>query len=180
MPLLLDTNMIQTSAARVEPIVTSHGILRTRPEADADADFLFALYESVKGPEMAAVAVDDRMKHQLLRMQFKAMTLGYRTAFPAARYDLILLNEEPIGRLILDIEPSRTHIVYIALLPQWRNRRIAEALMTSVLAEPRRLGSLCEATVARDNTASLRLWNKLGFEERERVSMDVIMEWRTA
>jgi ribosomal protein S18 acetylase RimI-like enzyme len=180
MPLLLDAIMIQTSTALVEPVVTPHGVLRTRPETEVDADFLFALYGSVKGPEMGSMPVDDHMKRQLLSMQFQAMTRGYRAAFPAARYDVILLDETRIGRLIINMEPGRAHIVYIALLPEWRNRGIGVALMTSVLAEARRLGLVCGASVARDNTASLRLWNKLGFEERERTAMDVILERRTA
>lgn len=172
--------MIQTRTALVEPVVTPHGVLRTRPEADADAEFLFTLYESVKGPEMASMPVDGRMKQQLLSMQFQAMTLGYRAAFPAARYDVILLNETPIGRLIINIEPRTAQVVYIALLPEWRSRRIGVTLMTAVLAEPRRLGAVCEASVAGDNTASLRLWSKLGFQERERLAADIVLEWRPA
>ena len=127
---------------------------------------------------MAAIPVNDVVRQRVLRMQFDAMTHGYRATFPAARYEVIVLNDTRIGRLIVNIEPVRAHIIYIALLPEWRNRRIAEALMMLVLDEPRRLGAVCEATVARDNAPSLRLWSKLGFEERERASMDVVMEWR--
>jgi ribosomal protein S18 acetylase RimI-like enzyme len=174
----VDALMIRTSSGLVEPVATSYGILRTRSEAAADADFLFALYASVRGPELAAMPVDDAMRKRLLRMQFDAMTRSYRATFPTARYEVIVLNDAPIGRLIVDIEPVRAHIIYIALLPEWRNRRIAEALMMSVLDVPRRLGAVCEATVAHDNAASLRLWSKLGFEERERAAMDVVMEWR--
>jgi ribosomal protein S18 acetylase RimI-like enzyme len=172
--------MIQTSAARVEPVVKSHGVVRRRRETDADADFLRSLFDSVKGPQMASMAVDDRIKQQLLSMQFQAMTRGYRSAFPDARYDVILLDDLSIGRLILNIAPLRTQVVYIALLPEWRNRRIAEALMTTVLAEARHRGAILEATVATDNTASLRLWNKLGLQERERGAMNVVMESRVA
>jgi ribosomal protein S18 acetylase RimI-like enzyme len=177
MPLLLDAIVIQNTAS---PVITPHGVLRTRPEAEADADFLFRLFDSVKGPEMASMPVDDHMKRQLLTMQFQAMTRGYRGAFPAARYEIIVLDDTPVGRLIINIEPGRAHIVYIALLPEWRNRGIGAALLTAVLAEPRRTGSVCEASVTLDNTASLRLWSKLGFVERERLATDVILEWRQA
>jgi RimJ/RimL family protein N-acetyltransferase len=36
----------------------------------------------------------------------------------------------------------------------------------------------CEATVAPDNLASLRLWSRLGFSERTRTGTDLILEWR--
>lgn len=178
MPLILDSKMIQTRTALVDPIITPHGVLRTRPEAEADAEFLFALYGSVKGPEIASMPVDDCMKQQLLRMQFQAMTRGYRAAFPAAQYDVILLNATRIGRLIINIEPGSAHIVYIALLPEWQRRSVGVALMTLVLSEARLRGAVCQASVARDNTASLRLWSKLGFRERERMATDVVLEWR--
>jgi ribosomal protein S18 acetylase RimI-like enzyme len=162
------------------PVMTPHGELRTRPETDADADFLYSLFESVKGPGMAAMSADDRTKRQLLRMQFRAMTQSYHAAFPGARYDIVILDAAPIGRLILDLSPARAHVVYVALLPEMRNRGIGTALMTAVLGEPRRHGTVCEAQVAIGNTPSLRLWRRLGFVERERGETDVILEWRPA
>jgi len=161
-------------------IATPHGDLRTRPETEADAEFLYSLFESVKGPEMAAMLADDRTKRQLLSMQFRAMTQTYHAAFPGARYDIVMLAGEPIGRLILDLSPARVHVVYVALLAEMRNRGIGTALMTAILHEPRRHGAVCEARVAIGNTPSLRLWKRLGFVERERGETDVILELRPA
>lgn len=170
--------MIRSGADTVEPIVTQHGILALRPETAADAAFLFTLHETVKGAELALMPVDEPMRRQLLDMQFRAMTMSYRSGFPAGRFEIITLNEVPIGRLITDNGQDRFRIVYIALLSEWRNRGISTVLMTSVLDKPRRLGTRCEATVAGDNLASLRLWSRLGFTERERDGTDLIMEWR--
>jgi ribosomal protein S18 acetylase RimI-like enzyme len=64
------------------------------------------------------------------------------------------------------------------LLPEWRNRGIGTILMTAVLDQPRRGGLICEATVALDNMASLRLWSRLGFTERRRDLTDLVLEWR--
>lgn len=121
--------------------------------------------------------VGEPVRRQLLDMQFRAMTMAYRSAFPAGRFDIITLNKAPIGRLITDNDPARFHIVYVALLPEWRDRRIGTVLMTSVLAEPQLTGTCCEVTVALDNHASLSLWSRLGFIERERTSTDLIVEW---
>jgi ribosomal protein S18 acetylase RimI-like enzyme len=158
--------------------VTANGELRTRPETDADAAFLFALFESVKAPELAAMAAGDATKSQLLNMQFRAMTQSYHAAFPNASYDIVLLDNKPIGRLIIDLAPTRVHVVYIALVPQMRNCGIGTSLMTAVLAGPRRRGVVCAAQVAVDNAASLRLWQRLGFVERERTDTDIGLEWR--
>jgi RimJ/RimL family protein N-acetyltransferase len=168
----------QSAAAPAVLVTTRHGDLRIRPETEADEDFLFSLFESVKGPEMAAMPADPRTKRQLLSMQFRAMTQSYRAAFPGARYDIVLLDSEPIGRLILHLSPAHAHVVHVALVPQMRNRGIGTALMAAILQEPRRRSAVCEAQVAIGNTPSLRLWKRLGFTERERSETDVILEWR--
>lgn len=161
-----------------EPIETQHGTLLIRPEAEPDAAFLCALHESVKSAEFALMPVGEPTRRQLLDMQFRAMTISYRSAFPAGRFEVITLNKTPIGRLITNRDAGRFHIVYVALLPEWRNKGIGTVLMNSVLDEPQHRGVLCEATVAANNVASLRLWSRLGFTERRRDLTDIVLEWR--
>jgi ribosomal protein S18 acetylase RimI-like enzyme len=163
-----------------ETVATANGTLRTRSENEDDVVFLFALFESVKWPEMASMPIDDRMKRQLLQMQFRAMTQGYRDTYPQARFHIVELDDRSIGRLIVDIEPGRADVVYIALLPEWRHRGLGRSLMSAVLAELRRHDAVCRASVATDNQASLRLWKSLGFRDCERTATDVILEWRAA
>jgi GNAT superfamily N-acetyltransferase len=169
---------VQPAHRAVDAVATPHGVLRTRPELDADVSFLFGLFESVKGPEMAAMPVDAGLQRQLLEMQFRALTQGYRTAYPAAAFLVVLLDETPIGRLIVDADPDRWLVVYVALTAPWRRRGIGVALMKAALAEPMRLGAVCQARVALDNLASLRLWRRVGFEARESTATDVVLEWR--
>jgi len=169
--------MTDDPATTVLAVVAGPGIIRTRPETAADEAFLFALFESVKGAELAAMPIGVAMRRQLLAMQFRAMSTGYRSAFPAARFLIVLLNDAPVGRLIVNDDADCTRIVYIALLPEWRRHGLATALMTAVLDEPRKHGRRCEATVTVDNFASMRLWARLGFMERERSLTDVILEW---
>lgn len=170
--------MISNETDAVEPIDTPHGTVRTRAETAADRPFLAALHGSVKAAEFATLPVAEPIRRQLLDMQFRAMTTNYRAAFPRGRFAVVTLDDTPIGQLITDSSPDRFHIVYIALLPEWRQRRIGTLLMTRVLEAPRNRGARCEATVALDNVASHRLWSRLGFAERERDSVNLVLEWR--
>jgi RimJ/RimL family protein N-acetyltransferase len=170
--------MIASRMETVEPLPIQHGTVRLRPEVSADAAFLCALHDSVKGMELGSLPVGDPVRRQLLDMQYRAMTESYHAAFPDGRFDLIALNGEPIGRLISDLNRGLLRIVYIALLPEWRSRGICTALMRSVLDSPNSSVTLCEATVALDNPASLRLWSRLGFVERTRSETDLVLEWR--
>jgi len=128
--------------------------------------------------ELASLPVGEPVRRELLDMQYRAMTESYHAAFPDGRFDLITLNDEPIGRLISDLDQCLLRIVYVALLPEWRGRGICTALMRSVLDPPNRSVAQCEATVALDNMASLRLWSRLGFAERGRSDTDLVLEWR--
>jgi ribosomal protein S18 acetylase RimI-like enzyme len=158
-------------------VETPHGRLWTRSEIPSDTAFLLTLHESVKGAELVTIP-SDPIRQQLLDMQFRAMTVSYRTAFPAGRFDIVNLNATSIGRLITDNTQDRFIIVYIALLPEWRRCGIASTLMTSVLEEPRSRGTRCEATVAHDNLPSRRLWSRLGFTELARDDANLVLEWR--
>jgi ribosomal protein S18 acetylase RimI-like enzyme len=172
--------MVTNTDPEVEPVVTRHGTLSTRPETAADGAFLAALFNSVKAPGFALLPVAEPMRRQLLDMQFRAMNMGYRGQYPAGRFEVVTLDDTLIGQLITDSGPDLFQIVYIALMPEWRGRGIATALMTPVLEQPRRHGLRCVATVAPDNVASIRLWSRLGFVERDRGDTDLVMEWRAA
>ena len=60
------------------------GGLTLRPEAEDGRDeaFLFALFASVKAPEMALMPIDDCARGYLLRMQYRSMTASYRAGSP--------------------------------------------------------------------------------------------------
>jgi ribosomal protein S18 acetylase RimI-like enzyme len=169
--------VIRNDDISVQGVVTAHGALSTRMEAAADEAFLFSLFESVKGPLFARMPVDDDMKVRLLHMQFRAMTQSYRASCPDGAFQIVTIDDVPIGQLITDRAGDRIYIVYIALLPSWRHRGIGSALMGALLdrAQAHDLG--CEATVAVDNIPSLRLWEGLGFAERTRDAVNIILEW---
>jgi GNAT superfamily N-acetyltransferase len=166
--------VIRSLAIPVQAIETPDGPVSTRPEQDEDDPFLFALFESVKGPDFALLP--EVMKAQLLRMQYRAMVQSYRGSMPAACFDIVTLRREPVGRLITDASDRCLDIVYISLLPSWRGRGIATALMRCVLSHADALGLPSRATVALDNVASLRLWASLGFIERSRNDTDACLK----
>jgi GNAT superfamily N-acetyltransferase len=170
--------VIGNDAISVQRVVTAHGVLSARSEAATDEAFLFGLFESVKGPVFTHMPADDDMKARLLRMQFRAMTQSYRASCPAGAFQIVTLDDVPIGQLITARISDRIHVVYIALLPPWRHRGIGSALMRALLNRAQALDLGCEATVAADNIPSLRLWAGLGFAERTRDAANIILEWR--
>ena len=53
-----------------------------------------------------------------MRQQFHAQTVSYREQFPAAAFDIIELDGEPIGRMVVDRPGDQMHLVDIAIVPE--------------------------------------------------------------
>jgi hypothetical protein len=78
------------------------GTLQLRPETDEDRAFRFHLFCESRPPELALLPLDAAARDTLMRFQFQAQTLSYRTQFPDARFDIIGFT--PIETVPLYIE----------------------------------------------------------------------------
>ncbi len=74
--------------------------LREARDTSADAAFLYALFVAEKADEMARMPIDAAAKDYLLRMQYMSMNATYRREYPAARFDIVELEGEPIGQIV--------------------------------------------------------------------------------
>lgn len=159
-------------------VTTPHGTLTMRAETEADTPFLFALFASTKAPEIGLMPVDAAGRQFLLQMQFRSMTATYRQRFPNARFEIVELDGQPIGRLITDVQEDCVYYVDIAVIPQRQGGGLATALMNAVLDEPRRLGLPGRVKVLSGNLASIRLCQRLGMVLRTEQAHFVELEWR--
>ena len=114
-------------------IPSPFGLLHLRPERSDDGDFRFALFCNSRLPEWDLI--DPAFKQQLMPQQFQAQTTGYAAQFPNARFDIIELAGEPIGRIVVDRPGTCLHIVDQAIVPHLRNRGIGTAIMRALMNE---------------------------------------------
>ena len=68
------------------------------------------------------------------------MSYTYRTQFPNARFLVLVLDNEPIGRLIVDTDAERVYLVDIALMPQFHGRGTGHALLQELQRQASALG----------------------------------------
>jgi ribosomal protein S18 acetylase RimI-like enzyme len=147
-----------TGAARALPA----GIA-LRPAGDGDLDVLRRIYGESRDREMALLphwSADDR--DSFLRQQFDAQHRHYHAHYPGARYELILRDGEPVGRLYVCALAEEVRLMDIALLAAQRGRGIGTALVQRVLEEARSAGKPITLHVEADNPAR-RLYERLGF-----------------
>ena len=128
-----------------------------------DRDFLLRVYAGARLEELALTDWDETQKQAFLVQQFEAQHHHYQAYYPGARLDLILLDEEPIGRLYVARWREEIRIMDIALLPEHRHRGIGGGLLRDLLEEAAATGRRLTIHVERYNPA-LRLYQRLGFK----------------
>jgi GNAT superfamily N-acetyltransferase len=132
-----------------------------RPAADGDRQFLLRLYASTREPELEASGLPREQWGAFAEHQFAAQSRHYES-YEDTSYDLVLVDEEPAGRLIVARWPEELRVVDIALLPQHRGRGIGGALMRTLIGEADDRGVKTSIHVERFNPAQ-RLYARLGF-----------------
>src|SRR6266571_1413372 len=109
--------------------------LDLQPVRPEDEPFLFELYASTRGDEMALVGWNKPQQEASLRMQFNAQRSSYAMQFPNADYRIIVHDGRAAGRLIVDRSGEDILLIDVALLPEFRNAGIGSALVKQVMAE---------------------------------------------
>ncbi len=165
-------------ARMTEPAADSALTFRLARDDEADRTFLYALFVATRAAEMAAMPIDAAAKDFLLRAQYRSMTATYRHDYPGARWEVVELMGEPVGRLVTDVGDRFVTYVDIAISPSAQGRGLATRLMTMALEEPRRLGLPAQVNVLERNVASLRLCERLGFVRVDESPPFVRLEWR--
>src|SRR5688572_13925507 len=153
-------------------------MITLRPITPDDMEFLCQVYASTRQEEMALVTDwSEAQKTAFLQMQFNAQHAHYAEHYSRARFQIILLNGVPIGRLYIDRRTKEIRIVDIALLPEYRNQGIGSGLLKEILAEGEQAGLPVTIHVELFNPA-LRLYERLGFRHIDDHGVYYLMEWK--
>lgn len=135
-----------------------------RPISDADLSFLLQLYATTREAELAQVPWTDEQKAGFVVQQFQAQHAWWQEHYTGARFDLVLVDGEPAGRLYVDVWAREIRIVDIAILPAYRNGGIGSMLLQRVFDEGDAAGKPVSIHVEVFNPAR-RLYHRLGFVE---------------
>ena len=82
-----------------------------------------------------------------------------------AKYIVIQYEEELVGYCGVWIVVDEAHITNIAILPEYRGRKLGETLLTKVMEEARKMGATSMTLEVRvTNVVAQYLYRKLGFQ----------------
>lgn len=149
-----------------------------RPITPEDEAFLCRVYASTREEELAVVPWDEAQKAAFLQMQFQAQHAFYAANYTRAQFDVILLDDVPVGRLYVDRREHEIRIVDIALLPDYRRQGIGTLLLQEILAEGAVRGVPVTIHVEMNNPA-LALYRRLGFRHAADHGLYYLLQWQS-
>jgi ribosomal protein S18 acetylase RimI-like enzyme len=144
----------------------------------ADDEFLLKVYASTREAELAQAPWTEEQKEQFLRWQFGLQRKEYDARFPDAKYDVIVVDGTPAGRIWVGSDDQQTRLLDIGILPEFQNRGVGTALVSRLIEQTKQEGKLLRHMVFVLNDDALRFYERLGFVVIEDLDAYKHMEWR--
>lgn len=150
-----------------------------RPLGDDDAGFALRVYASTRAEELAPLPWTGEQKAAFTAAQFAAQSAHYATHYTGMTSDVVLVDREPAGRLLVARWEQEIRIVDVALLPEFRGRGAGSHLLTRLQDEARAAGRRLSIHVEVHGRAR-GLYERLGFRPVADAGVYVRMEWDPA
>jgi len=154
------------------------GGVTLRPVSANDDQFLLAVYTSTRADELAQVNWQPGQKETFVRWQFDLQKKEYDTRYPNARYDVILVNGQPAGRIWVGVDETQIRILDIGLLEEFQDRGVGTILLKRLIAEAVEAKKPLRHMVFVLNNNAHRFYERLGFVTIEDLGGYKHMEWR--
>jgi ribosomal protein S18 acetylase RimI-like enzyme len=151
-------------------------LFNIRPETELDKDFLARLYRSTRD-DLLQIGLPEAMLANLLAMQFNAQQSSYRKQYPDACCTIIEESGGPIGCMIVNRGDDAIRLVYIALLPQARNRGYGRGLIQALQDEALSANKALTLSVSTQNVPAQRLYARMEFETGGNSGANLEMIW---
>ncbi len=149
-----------------------------RDVSPADEEFLLAVYTSTRADELAQVNWGPGQKEIFLRWQFDLQRKEYDTRYPQARYQVVLVNNQPAGRIWIGEDETQIRLLDIGLLEEFQNSGVGTILVKELIAEAVKKNKPLRHMVFVLNNNAHRFYERLGFVTIEDLGGYKHMEWR--
>ena len=149
-----------------------------RTATDADQEFLIGVYAGTRAAELAQTNWDDSQKDAFIRWQYAMQKQEYDARYPDARYEVILVDGVPAGRIWVGADETQIRLLDIAVIPEFQNRGVGTHLLQQLMDEAARDNKPLRHMVFVLNENAYRFYERLGFKTIEDVGGYLHMEWR--
>ncbi len=150
--------------------------LFVRPALPEDDQFVYLLAYQVMHDQLHAQLWDPNIRHPLLDLQVRSKRSSYAAVHPHADYAIIMLDDQRVGRMIIDRSGEFYHLVDISILPQHRSAGIGTRLVLALCMEAEMVRKSVRLYVSVTNPRAAELYKRLGFRVIEDQQTDILME----
>lgn len=154
------------------------GTIQLRPVAQDDDQFLLAVYGSTRADELAQVEWAEGQREMFLRWQFDLQRREYETRFPDAAYHVVMVDQQPAGRIWVGADDEQVRLLDIGLLPEFQNRGVGTGLLQRLMAHAANERKPLRHMVFVLNNNAERFYERLGFKQIEEFGAYKHMEWK--
>jgi GNAT superfamily N-acetyltransferase len=150
--------------------------ITTRAVKPEDQSFLIELYKSSRGDDLRGLGWDEPRISEFLDMQYEAQQNFYDSDYRDAADELILLGDQPIGRLMIELHAHEIRCIDLGLLPEYRARGLGTGIIQKLQERATREKKPLRLQVIRFSRA-VNLFDRLGFVRTSETGTHFQMEW---
>jgi len=147
-----------------------------RPADAGDEDFLFTLYAGSHGEDLPSLGWGPDQIQDFLKMQREAEQRFFAIEFPRADHQIVVVNQERIGRLLVERRQIEIRGVDLTLLPEFRNLGIGSCLIGQLQSEAESGRKPIRMQLIRFSPA-IAFFERLGFTRVSETGTHYQMEW---
>ena len=150
--------------------------IRLRAATPTDEAFLLKLYESSRGDDLRGLGWEEERISEFLKMQYEAQQRFFESEYKRADNQIVLREDNLLGRLLVDRREHEIRCIDLALLPEYRNAGIGTFLLRQLQEEANRVRKPLRLQIIRFNRA-VNLLERLGFARTSETGTHFQMEW---
>jgi GNAT superfamily N-acetyltransferase len=143
-----------------------------------DDPFLLLVYGSTRADELGQVEWAEGQKEMFVRWQFDLQRREYDARFPDARYEVVLVDGLPAGRIWVGEDTEQIRLLDIGLIPEFQKRGVGTLLLRRLIEEAGKAGKPLRHMVFVLNNNAHRFYERLGFVVIEDLGAYKHMEYK--
>lgn len=148
----------------------------TRPATPEDERFLLQVYKSSRGDDLRGLGWEEDRISEFLEMQYEAQRKFFENDYKNASDEVVLVEDKPAGRLIVERRDHEIRCIDLGLLPAYRNRGIGTSIIRDLQTEAGAANKSLRLQVIRFSRA-VNLLERLGFNRTSETGTHFQMEW---
>lgn len=156
--------------------INRENIVSLCPVESSHTDFLLQLFKECR-PDLELIGgINEKQKEDIIFQQFTLEQEQLIKMYPDVEFNVVMLNEKPVGRIYIYHGETADRILEIGLLAEYRNLGIGRKLITTAIENAIRKNKSVRLQVAWFNQRAYKFYKEIGFRVIENQGVSFEME----